>query len=692
MSHAHSTFSLLDQMSSSQAERRTYVDILFSGFESSVSDGLLSLLRGSGLSPRGRVVNNKLELIEALGDRSWDMLFAYSADNSTLTPEEICQTLHAESRELPVIQLATDPNYDDQQVAIQMGVAFLLPEQADDLIVTRATQLFERQRQNRRLHKLELGLEQLAKLNRRLSEESTLAVAAIQDHNLVEPNATFESLFQLDARERAAIALNRVFTEESQKSIESTLKTSTASLHETMLLRDSKGAEFSARVELYPATPDRPQLRPLYIDPMALSNIQTESPVDQDGLLTEAEFVQKLENSLHKASAGGHDAFLLYFDVATVPLTTDPALISRVKQALLKQLTPLRQFHTLTILENLKIAVLIDNADRDVAKSFAQTVQNKLSRSQFRCPAGVTSVSLGLGISSINDNSPAARELLLRAESSVRPLGGQTGAQTAFTNPVQQQMKVDSATKELEEAIANHQLKLLYQPLVSLSEANVERSYEVLVRMSGGPNQDKLPAQFLSSLEHARVMVKLDRWVVENSLMELQRQIGPGRGLKIYINLARRTLKSRSFTPWFANLMDELSLSGNFITIELSESDVAADIENALLLCEQLREKSISICIKHFGCSTSSDKVYARIKPDFIKIDGAFIEELEYPDRGPRTIKRLLEPVERDKTKVIAPLIEDAAMLPELYRMGFDLVQGYYLQPPQEEMRYEYFQ
>ena len=187
-------------------------------------------------------------------------------------------------------------------------------------------------------------------------------------------------------------------------------------------------------------------------------------------------------------------------------------------------------------------------------------------------------------------------------------------------------------------------------------------------------------------------MVKLDRWVVEQSLLALQRQIGPDRELSIFINLARRTLKSSSFATWFATQLDELSLSGNFITVELSESDVAADMENALRLIEQLRLKGIGICIKHFGCSTSSGKVYAKIKPDFIKIDGAFIEELEYPDRGPKAIRRLLEPIERGRTKVIAPLIEDAAMLPELYRMGFDLVQGYYLQPPQEEMRYEYFE
>ncbi len=692
MSKAHSTFDLLEQMSRPQAERRSYVDILFSGFDSSVSDGLLSLLRSSGLSPRGRVVHNKLELIEALGDRSWDMLFASAANKRALLPREICQTLRDESREIPVIELAEDPNYSDQQSAIQMGVAFLLPDKAHDLIVTRATQLFERQKQNRRLHTLELGLEHMANLNRRLSEESTLAIASVQERSVVEPNSTFESLFQLNTDTAAGTPLNRIFTAKSLETIETTLKSATASLHETLTLRDSEGTEFTASIELYPATPDRPKLRPLYIDPMALTTKQKPAKVDQRNLLTEKEFVQMLEAQLHRASAGGHDAFLLYFRVETLPSTTDSSLLQQTRDALHNQLTPLRQFHTLAILDNLDIVVLVDNPDRSIAKSFAQTVQSKLNRNQFQCPTGISSLALGIGISSINDNAPAASELLLWAQTSVRSLGDQESPHAAFTNPLQHQIKVDTATKELEEAIANHHLKLLYQPLVSLNEGGVARSYEILVRMSDGPNRDKLPAQFLSSLEHARVMVKLDRWVVEQSLLELQRQIGPGRELTIFINLARRTLKSRSFAPWFSAQLDELSLSGNFITIELSESDVAADIENALSLVEQLRIKDIGICIKHFGCSTSSGKVYARVQPDFVKLDGAFIEELGNPDRGPQAISRLLQPLDRQKTKVIAPLIEDAAMLPELYRMGFDLVQGYYLQPPQEEMRYEYFE
>lgn len=690
MTQAHSTFSMLDRLSRAQSARRSYVDILFSGFDSAISDGLLSLLRSAGLSPRGRVIHNKLELLEALSERSWDLVFSQASNRSQLSPADIVTSLLEESREIPVIQLEADPSSDDQHVAIQQGIAFLLPEHANDLITARTVQLFEHQKERRRLHQLELALEQLSKQNQRLAEDSTLAVATLKDQHLVKANASFEALFQLNPDSENALPLNRIFTSESLKLVESALKNASGSLTESLTLKDKQGEEFSAQVELYPSAPDQLGIRTLIVDPISMAVKTSQPQSDRREVLDEAAFMHALETQLQRASGGGQDSFLLYFNLSTNPASSDERLLAELRVTLERKLTRLSHKHQIGLLDNLDIAILINNSERGIAKSFAQTIQAKLDTQELKLPTGIASLALGVGISPINDSSPTAAELILRAETSVRSIG-QGSPNNAFTNPVQHQLEIDRATKALEDAIVNHHLRLLYQPLVSLNETSVERSYEILVRMSDGTNADKLPAQFLSSLEHARVMVKLDRWVVEKSLFELQRQIGPQRELRIYINLARRTLKSGSFAPWVSNLMDELGLSGEFIVFEMSESDAAADLESIQSLCDQLRVRGIGICVKHFGCSTSSDKVYSRLQPNFIKIDGAFIEELENSERGFKAIKRLLTTVDRQQTKVIAPLIEDAAMLPELYRMGFDLVQGYYLQPPHEEMRYEYF-
>jgi len=691
MAETHSTFSLLDRLSQNQGEKRNYIDLLFSGFASNVSDGLLSLIRSSGMSPRGRVVRNRVELLEALGDRSWDLVLCQDSAQTELHPLDVTRLLRSESRDLPVIQLAEAPSFEAQQEAINQGIAFLLPLSAQQMIVARVTQVFEQQKQKRRLHQLEMGLEQLAKMNRRYADESNLAIASVSGSHLTEPNNSFLELFQLTQERANHLELQQIFAVESLRQLNEPLKLGNSSFDDTLRLHDASGAEFSARVQLFPAMPDRPKIRPLAIDPLALTSKPTPAEVEAHRLLGQAEFVDLLQQQLQQAMSGGHDAYLLYFKVRPIPTTTDPSLLEQLRNSLAKCLRSVITEYPLGRLEPLDVAALIEGLDRSRAKSVAQQIQNCLSDKRLALPAGVSTLALGVGITAINDSSPGASELLIRAARSVRPLNEQFNQQAVFANPVQHQIELDSATKELEEAIAEHKLKLLYQPLVSLDEGSREQNYEILVRMSSGDSKDLLPAQFLASLEHARVMVKLDRWVLERTLQELNHRSSSTDDIRVYVNLARRTLKSTSFTSWLSTLLNELSLDGRRITLELSESDVAADLDDAERLCQEVRKEGISICLKHFGCSTSSGKVYARLKPEFVKLDGAFIEDLEYPDRGPRAMKRLVESIDKASTRVIAPLIEDASTLPDLYRMGIDMVQGYYLQPPQEEMRYEYF-
>ncbi|HSG03616.1 MAG TPA: EAL domain-containing protein [Marinobacterium sp.] len=691
MAETHSTFSLLDRLSQNQVEKRNYIDLLFSGFASNVSDGLLSLIRSSGMSPRGRVVRNRVELLEALADRSWDLVLCQDSAQTELHPLDVTRLLRSESRDLPVIQLAEAPSFEAQQEAINQGIVFLLPLSAQQMIVARVTQVFEQQKQKRRLHQLEMGLEQLAKMNRRYADESNLAIASVSGSHLTEPNNSFLELFQLTQERANHLELQQIFAVESLRLLNEPLKLGSSSFDDTLRLHDASGAEFSARVQLFPAMPDRPKIRPLVIDPLALTSKPTPAEVEAHRLLGQAEFVDLLQQQLQQAMSGGHDAYLLYFKVRPIPTTTDPSLLEQLRNSLAKCLRSVITEYPLGRLEPLDVAALIEGLDRSRAKSVAQQIQNCLSDKRLALPAGVSTLALGVGITAINDSSPGASELLIRAARSVRPLNEQFNQQAVFANPVQHQIELDSATKELEEAIAEHKLKLLYQPLVSLDEGSREQNYEILVRMSSGDSKDLLPAQFLASLEHARVMVKLDRWVLERTLQELNHRSSSTDDIRVYVNLARRTLKSTSFTSWLSTLLNELSLDGRRITLELSESDVAADLDDAERLCQEVRKEGISICLKHFGCSTSSGKVYARLKPEFVKLDGAFIEDLEYPDRGPRAMKRLVESIDKASTRVIAPLIEDASTLPDLYRMGIDMVQGYYLQPPQEEMRYEYF-
>jgi len=691
MSDAHSTFSLLHRLSQGQLESRTYIDLLFSGFISSKTDDLLSLIRSSGLSPRGRMVSNKKELQEALNDRSWDLVFAQESGRSSFTPADIAQQLRETNRDIPIVQLMDTVTDKEQEAAVQQGIAYLLSTKSEGLILARTLQLFEQQKMRRRLHQLELGIEQISQLNRRLVDESELAIAYLEERYLKDANPTFRSLFNLNKAGVNEIELSRIFPEKSVRQIDSILKNPTASTTEILTLIDDHGAEFGARVEIFAPTPDRPKMRQIHIDHLALTSdnlLDAQKPQ----LLDKREFMARLEAQIHEALTGGHDAFLLYFDFKPIPTTTSQTLLQKIRHALSSQLRELTHEHSLTLLDGLSLAMLIAANDREIAKSCAQRVQALINSKQLKLPGGISSLAFSIGITSINDSSPGPMELLQRATQSLRPLNDQFSAQTAFVNPLQHQIEIDDATQELEQAIAEHKLRLFYQPLVPLDAANIEKNFEILVRMHDAQSQTRLPSQFLATLSQSRVMVQMDRWVTETILHELKQRQNELSDTRVFVNLALRTLKSKSFATWLASMLDELGVDGQRIVFEISESDAASNLKDTQALCTALRALGVKICLKHFGCSPSSLKIYAIFKPEYIKIDGSFIEELQPPAASPKALQRLLQAIERKQTRVIAPLIEDAGTLGELYKMGIDLVQGYYLQPPQEEMSYEYFE
>lgn len=627
-----------------------------------------------------------------MNDRSWDLIFSTKTERSTVQPAEIAQFLRNAGREIPIIQLEQQPTETDQEHAIQQGIDYLLSRKSEQIILARALKLFEQQKMIRRLHQLELGIEQLSKLNHQLIEDSSLAIVYLEDRHLTDANSAFRSLFNLDKEALRDLSLNRIFTAKSLQQIEATLKTGSSSATEILMLKDDHGAEFGAQVEIFAPTPDKPTMRQMHIDHLALTSKNTKTGTEAQQILTKTEFIAKLETSVQSALMGGHDAFLLYFEFKPLPLTTDKNLLQQLRHALSHRLRELTSEHSLAMLEGLSLAVLIETPDREVAKACAQQVQSLTNSTEFRLPGGISSLGFSIGITAINDSAPAPNELLQRVTQTLRPLTEQFSPQSAFINPLQHQIEIDDATRELEQAIAEHKLRLFYQPLVALDEANIEKNFEILVRMRDGESQTRLPSQFLATLAQSRVMVQMDRWVAETILHELKGRQGKITNTQVFINLARRTLRSSSFTPWLAGLLEELGVDGKLVVFELSESDTASDLKASAHFCSAVRTMGIKICLKHFGCSPSSVKIYKSLHPEYIKIDGSYIEEINTPDKGAGALKRLLLPLDRNHTRVIAPLIEDAGTLSELYRMGIDLVQGYYLQPPQEEMSYEYFE
>ncbi len=685
MTASSTSYTLLHNLSSRRKDQHSYIDLLLSGFESTENDALLSLIRTSGLSPRGRKIDSEIALIKALSERSWDLVLCTSGPLSQISPEAIVNLIRNQGRELPVIQLSQNTGLDAQIAATRAGVTHLVDNSAEQLLVSKVLQEYQIVSERRRLHKAEIALEQSLHLIAQLTSHSDLAIAKFSGSQIVQINPAFHTLFNLkDTHHLPSVEDIAIGADLEQ--LKEALNQPISKTLENIEFFSGEGHSFEATVELIDVRLPNERYKRMHIDPLGtfLGNKR-----NRDIPLTAQEiFIQTLETTTQAALSGGHDALLMHLHLSSLD-TSDPVQSANEDidklMRLIRRETNAQLVHHL---ENGDVAVLYSYTNQKPSQFLASNLLKIADRIHFE---SLPRKRATIGIININDNAPQVTALIEGAQAAALEALDSDDRIHTYLDEETRQIEIESASHQLEDAIRNRHLKLMYQPLVPLDPNPEDQHFETLVRMVDSQNREIFPAQFMQSLEHANVMVKMDRWVVETALLSIKSEMKRFENCRLFINISRRTLRSRPFAPWIATQLNELEIPGNLLIFQLSETDVAADIEFAKVFSKAIHRIGAKICIKHFGCSTNSQLVFNSIRPEYIKLDGSFIQELNSGQVGQTAIKKLLEPTRDKNVQVIAPLIEEVRQLGELYRIGIDIVQGYYLQPPQESMEYEYF-
>ncbi|OMH39026.1 EAL domain-containing protein [Motiliproteus sp. MSK22-1] len=278
----------------------------------------------------------------------------------------------------------------------------------------------------------------------------------------------------------------------------------------------------------------------------------------------------------------------------------------------------------------------------------------------------------------LSEQSPT-KDLSSQQESTISP---DTGKQTEVGKEM-------VSVKKLRKAIEKDQLKLLFQPVVSLrgEQANI---YEVLLRLIDTNANEVSPNMFLTMLDHAEVSADLDRWVISESIRQLAIEQKRGKNNRLFINITGRSLEDQGLLQWLREQLQEHQLSGSSLIFQFSEADASSHIKHANIFSQSLKQLNASTCIKHYGSSIDSDNVLRHVPAEYVKLDGSFVQELEDPDKH-EAFDKLIEPLTDENKVIVAPLVEGTNVMSKLWKSGIHYIQGFYLQAPRERMDYDFF-
>ena len=181
---------------------------------------------------------------------------------------------------------------------------------------------------------------------------------------------------------------------------------------------------------------------------------------------------------------------------------------------------------------------------------------------------------------------------------------------------------------ELRQALQRGEFLLHYQPQLD-SEGRVT-GVEALLRWQNPARGMVSPAQFIPLAEDTGLILPLGRWVLEQACAKLARmaQHAPTANLSMAVNVSALQFRQPGFVDDVLAVLAQSGAEPSCLKIELTESLLLEDIENAIEKITLLQQRGVCLVLDDFGTGYSSLSYLKRLPLHQIKIDQSFVRNL----------------------------------------------------------------
>ncbi len=234
---------------------------------------------------------------------------------------------------------------------------------------------------------------------------------------------------------------------------------------------------------------------------------------------------------------------------------------------------------------------------------------------------------------------------------------------------------------ELRRALTGAGLSLHYQPLVNMTDRAVV-GFEALLRWSHATLGNISPVEFIPLAERASVLPDLSRWVLNTAIAQLGQWQRAGIDAEIAVNLSAADFADGELAARVLALLREHAAPATRLLLEVTESAIMREPQLAAQVMQQLRTAGVRFAIDDFGTGHSSLAQLHALPVDELKIDRAFVMNLERSSSNIAIVRTTIELGHGLGLKVVAEGIETPEVWATLLRLGCDLAQGYFISRP----------
>ncbi len=239
---------------------------------------------------------------------------------------------------------------------------------------------------------------------------------------------------------------------------------------------------------------------------------------------------------------------------------------------------------------------------------------------------------------------------------------------------------------ELEQAIENKEIELVYQPKVWCT-SGLLAGFEALARWRSPVRGMVMPGQFIPVAESEGLINRLTRTVLDLAMEWMAEGCVRPNGdedeaLTMSINMSALTLDESQFIDHVEKQCQHYGIMPGQLIFELTETSAMRDPVASLDLLTRLRVKGFQLSIDDFGTGYSSMLQLVRLPFSEIKVDRSFVMSATRSGESRAVIRSVIELGRSLGLKTTAEGVEDAETLDFLKDLRCDLAQGYFIAKP----------
>ena len=235
---------------------------------------------------------------------------------------------------------------------------------------------------------------------------------------------------------------------------------------------------------------------------------------------------------------------------------------------------------------------------------------------------------------------------------------------------------------QLRRALERKEFFLDYQPQIDLDNGAII-GVEALLRWHNLELGMVPPAEFIPLVEETGLIIPIGEWVLRQACMQARAWRDEGLPkLRIAVNLSARQFAQPGLPDLVAQILRETNLDPYCLELEITESLLMTDAEEAINTLRALKNLGIQLAIDDFGTGYSSLSYLKRFPIDRLKIDKSFVSDIVSDPDDAAVAQAVIAMAHSLRLGVTAEGVETKAQQAFLKAKRCDEVQGYYFSHP----------